>query len=185
MVAAYDCGIETNVQAWHAVHEGFRDGLTRMEISGRTGISYQMIGVYRRRLHPASIVRRINRNHGGAEYCACGAPRSNSMNRAGRCQRCEHRRARREAGIDGHIEMLRSWALRHGRVPTINESAELLSLSRGRAGDIVVEAFGLDERAGAQRRLSYRGWPDGAPDVPRPDQAARLRDQAAHARLAR
>jgi hypothetical protein len=168
MTASYDCGIETNHQAWHAVHDGLRDGLTKLEIAARAGISYQMVGIYSRQDRPAGIVRRINAHHEGPTLCSCG--RAKSWPDMALCQRCEDRRRAAEANVPARVEVLRSWATRNGRTPTAAEARGLLGVSRSRAGDMLIEAFGRDHRAGCQRRMSHRGWPEGAPDVPRFDE---------------
>lgn len=176
-VRAYDCGIETNHDAWRAVHEGLRDGLSLLEISERTGLSYQMVGVYRRQSRPAGIRRKINSSHEGAHRCAdCGGAVAHTSNGRGpsRCQRCAHRI--QSAHTTGRTENLRAWALRHGHVPDVNTAATFLGVSRSIAGDAVRAAFGPDPREGGQRRASYRGWPEGAPDVPRPDEVERMRE---------
>lgn len=174
MTATYDCGISTNWEAWRAVHDGIRDGLSFKEISGRTGLSYQMVGIYSRQEHPASICRRINRNHEGAHRCCeCGMATAHETD-GGRCDKCERKRRIAEANMPGRVEVLRSWALRHGRVPTVGEARDILGIGRSRAGDIVVEAFGPDHRSGFHRVLSYRGWPEGAPDVAIPGAAEKL-----------
>lgn len=171
-VRAYDCGIETNHDAWRAVHEGLQDGLTLLEISERTGLSYQMVGVYRRQARPSSVRRKLNSHAEGPTRCEdCGAA---ATHKSARCQRCEHRR--QSAHTTGRTENLRAWALRHGHVPTVEQARTVLGVSRSIAGDAVLEAFGPDHREGGQRRMAYRGWPEGAPDVPRPDEVERMRE---------
>lgn len=169
MIRAYDCGIETNHDAWHAVHQGIEDGLSFIEISSRTDLSYQMVGVYARQPRPASIRRRINRNSGGAHRCIqCGAATAHATHKGipARCQTCAHNDQAVAANMPARRELLRAWAIRHGYVPNTNEAAALLGLSRGRAGDVLIGAFGPDHRIGYERRQSRRGWPNGAPDVP-------------------
>lgn len=176
MPASYDMPIRTNHDAWRAVHEGLNDGLTMREISGRADISYQMVGVYSRMPRPAATRRRLNGHHeGGARCVDCGSGVANSGERPSlRCQRCERRRL---AGMRaGRVENLRAWALRHGRVPTVNEGRVILGVSRSIAGDEVLAAFGPDTRSGGQRRKAYRGWPEGAPDVPNEAGLRRMRE---------
>lgn len=169
---SYDCGIETNRDAWTAVHDAMRDGLTRLEICKRTGLSYQMTGVYARQAAPSSTLRRINSHHEGARLCACGRAMSSGgggRRRTTKCVDCERRIVRDEADVDGRSMRLRSWALIKGRVPTSAESRDILHIGRSQAAEALRVAFGPDPRNGSARYTSYRGWPDGAPDVPRPD----------------
>ncbi len=174
MTASYDCGIETNRDCWQAVHDGLRDGLTLLEISSRTGMSYQIATYYKRLNRPASTLRRINRNSLGMHHCRdCSRAMAHHM--GSRCQTCEDRRVQSQA--PARVEMLRSWALRHGRVPTIEEAREIVGVSRSRTGDMLLQAFGRDHRNGAHRRVAYRGWPEGSPDIERPGQREALREQ--------
>lgn len=182
MTATYDMGIATNHQAWRAVHDAARDGLSRREISGRTGLAYGTVTQYLRQPRPASIERRLNRNHKGAVYCRCGRPMAYKSpaerQRGPMCLECANRRQSERFGVPGKVETLRAWALRHGRVPAIGEAHELVGGSRSTAGEMMLRAFGPDPRHGAQRRTHYRGWPDGAPDVPNDDGRAAMSESA-------
>lgn len=163
--------IRTNRDAWRAVHEALADGLSRVEVSERTGLSYGMVNIYAAQSSPARTIRKIQRTHAGAKRCVdCGVACALSSRR---CHRCDM--ARVKASVAGREENLRAWAMRHGRVPTVGEARIILGVGRSRAGDVVQRAFGPDRRGGHERRVSYRGWPDGAPDVPREDMAEHLR----------
>lgn len=145
-----------NVEAWHAVRELRAEGMTRGQIADALDLSVQMVGNWLRMDTPPARrplgytvgkTARVERS----KCASCGT--GPAWRRNARCKDC--RRAdearRRQRRIDG----LRKFATHAGRVPTMNEAADILGMSRSRAADLVKLAFGPAPANTKQRRP----WP--------------------------
>lgn len=92
--------------------------------------------------------------------CPCGASVSRETlrravreNRDPRCHECA------AAAVAERRARLEDWATARGQVPTVREAARILGVSRGYAGDLMLDVFGRDPREGGQRRQGPRPWP--------------------------
>lgn len=162
----------TNIEAWRLVHDGIAAGMTRGEIAARYDLSYQMVGIWARRPtpplpRPLDGERTRLKRQPNTPCVDCRTAIAYTTTRAGgkRCQPCEH--AQLEHQRAAHIRYLRAIATKHGQVPTVNEAAGLLGMSRSRAGDFVLLAFGPDLENGEQRiNRGRRPWPPRAASAP-------------------
>jgi hypothetical protein len=162
--------LDNSLDRWREVHRLVDAGLTDPQIAAETGISVQVVGIYRRRTSPPrphyTPDRAETRADLGLDSCiACGTAvfeggrHSNRSRPHGerRCKPCEN--ALHYAVRTERIDQLTEHAVRTGRVPTVTEAAHIVNCTRSTAGELVLIAFGPDKRSGAQRRMHPRPWP--------------------------
>lgn len=141
--------LETNVDAWCALRDGIERGEDVRTIAARHDLSLQMARRWARMPHPPGA-KRLNMQRGATARSAlhvCSECKSRAVEygwsgrpAASICGECAVIASRRAA--QDRIETLREWSREHGRRPKSHEAAAILGMSRSRAGELVIEAFG-------------------------------------------
>lgn len=129
-------------------------GIDRRRVATAFGISATRISQIVRQPRPTRTRALTAFAQHESATCRCGAPvtRQTATQHALRgtqpesCQACIAER------VGEKCAELEAWAHAIGYVPTATEAAEWLGVSRGRAGDYLMDVFGPDPRTGYQRR---------------------------------
>lgn len=95
-----------------------------------------------------SLVRKLSRATTGAvDECECG---NLKISESVMCESC--RIVERETITAERCDKLLKWAEKYDAIPTVNQAAQILRISRSSAGEVLITAFGRDKRLGANRR---------------------------------
>lgn len=121
---------------WDEIHRLHKLGKTRREIGLAVGLTSNAIGQYLGKPRPTRV-RRVGSNAQLVTLCECGAPISYT---AKKCQPCSVNEVAQ--ATEHHRARLRWHIVESGKVPTCLEAAEILGLSRSRAGDILKDVAG-------------------------------------------
>lgn len=142
--------IRTNIEMRAAIL-ALRDlaGMKQRQIADLFDVNSEQVSQMAKRERPIRI-RDLTRVAEGVicDACACGNMKAIASIACGECSNARYEKIRA-----AKIAKLRAWSKKNDkRVPTVTQAASILNIARSYAGEIVMDAFGKDQRIGAQRR---------------------------------
>ena len=140
--------IETNVELRAVAHALNHAGWDTSQIADFIDVTVDRVRQIIRGKRP-HMVRQLSRvvAAGAVDECKCG---NLKITESIMCDSC--RIVERETITAERCDKLHKWSEKNGRVPTVAQASMILRLGRSAAGEVLITAFGRDQRLGANRR---------------------------------